>query len=89
MERPWEKAVTVGSNMHKPPDTTAVDRRNTKGEREKVRCPKAIADYNVHMTAVDKFDQRMSFYNIVQKFRRWRVKLFYYLIEYALVNSYI
>lgn len=83
------KPVIVASNMHNPSEKTTVHRRNKKGEREAVVCPSAIRDYNLHMGGVDMFDQLHSSYNISWKSRRWWMKIFYYLIDAAVVNSYI
>lgn len=41
------------------------------------------------MGGVDKFDQYMANYSISQKSRRWWLKLFYYMIDTAIVNSFI
>lgn len=83
------KPVTLVSNMHNSSDITTVLRKNGKGERIQVNCPTGIADYNKYMGGVDKFDQYMSPYSISQKSRRWWIKLFYYMVDTAIVNSYI
>ncbi|KAI4454281.1 piggybac transposable element-derived protein 4 [Holotrichia oblita] len=83
------KCVLVASNMHNPVDGTFVLRRNKEGEREQVHCPKAIEDYNKYMGGVDKFDQNMESYSISQKSRRWWLKIFYFLLDASIVNSYI
>lgn len=41
------------------------------------------------MGGVDHFDQFLSTYSISWKSRRWWVKIFYYLVDSAIVNSYI
>lgn len=69
-------------------DQSTVKRRNKMGQKEDVGCPKCIADYNTYMGGVDKFDSYMAVYNISWKSRRWRVKIFYFLLESAIVNSY-
>lgn len=43
----------------------------------------------MHMGGVDKFDQYMANYSISQKSHRWWLKLFYYMIDTAIVNSFI
>lgn len=41
------------------------------------------------MGGVDHFDQLHSAYNISWKSRRWWLKLFYYCLDAAIVNSFI
>lgn len=84
-----KKSVCVASNMHDPRLITTVKRTNHKGEKETVPCPESIAAYNKHMGGVDKFDQYMSTYSIGWKSTRWWLRILYYLLESAVVNSYI
>lgn len=62
-----KKSVCALSIMHDPLDGTTVQRSNKKGQRETVSCPQAIATHNKYMGGVDRFDQHMSSYSIVQK----------------------
>lgn len=84
-----KKAVLVGSNMHKPSDKTTVNRKNKAGKKEVVDCPQSIADYNTYMGGVDHFDQLIACYNLSWKSRRWWMKIWYYLLEASIVNSFI
>lgn len=84
-----KKAVCVASNMHNPSKKGYVRRTNSQGNKEQVACPSPIIDYNKYMGGVDKFDQHMASYNISWKSRRWWMKIWFYLIESAIVNSYI
>ena len=83
------KCVCVASTIHNPGESTTVSRRNQKGEKVPVNCPKMISCYNKYMGGVDYFDQYMSFYNMNHKSRRWWIKIFLYLLEVCIVNSYI
>lgn len=47
-----EKAVSVISNMHNPSKTEHVLKTNPHGNRERVQCPAAVADYNRLMEGV-------------------------------------
>ena len=47
-----------------------------------------IATYNQFMNAVDWSDQILATNNVLQKCKRWW-KLFFYLIDIAVVNSLI
>ena len=41
------------------------------------------------MLGVDRLDQRMSYYQFVRKSVRWWRKVFFWMVEVAVVNSYI
>lgn len=84
-----KKSVAVASTVHKITELSTVQRTNKEGVKLTIECPKAIADYNKNMGGVDLFDQLHSCYNISWKSRRWWVKLFYYLVDASIVNSYI
>lgn len=84
-----KKCVLMASNMHNPAAITSVLRTNREGRKEQVKCPKSIADYNIYMGGVDRFDQLMASYTVSWKSRRWWLKIFYYLLDCAVVNSYI
>lgn len=84
-----KKCVTAVSSMHDASAVTTVLRRNNEGVRENVNCPEMISTYNKDMGGVDAFDQYMSFYCVNQKSRRWWIKIFNYLFEACVVNSYI
>ena len=84
-----KKSVVVSSNMHTPSETTFVKRTNKEGRKEDVQCPKSISEYNKYMGGVDLFDQLSSCYSISWKSKRWWVKIFYYLMDSVVVNSFI
>jgi hypothetical protein len=84
-----KKSVCVASNMHNPAKKGFVKRTNTHGNKVNISCPNAIVDYNKYMGGVDKFDQHMASYNIAWKSRRWWMKIWFYLIDAAIVNSYV
>lgn len=44
---------------------------------------------NIWGGGVDRFDQLLAAYSISQKSKRWWVKIFYYLLDSAIVNSFI
>ena len=51
--------------------------------------PKVVDEYNLSMNGVDKADQYTAYYAFVRKSRKWWRKLFFWLFEVTLVNSYI
>lgn len=48
-----------------------------------------MADYNRYMGGVDLFDEYNSNYSIAWRSRRWWMKIFYYLVDASIVNSYV
>jgi len=83
------KFVYAISNYFCPKETTTVLRRNKTGERETVYCPKVIAEYNKIMGGVDKFDQLHERYAVGRRSTKWWHRIFYYLVDMAIVNSFI
>jgi hypothetical protein len=57
-----KKSVIVASTFHNPATTVNVSRTNKVGQKEEVKCPESISEYNKYMGGVDKFDQYMSYY---------------------------
>ena len=82
--------VFMLSSMHNMSVTTVLKR--PKGEKEKrpLPCPQCIADYNQYMGGVDLMDQKLSYYSLAQrKSLKWWKKVFWRLIDIAVVNSWI
>lgn len=48
-----KKSVAVISNMHDGFFTEIINRKNSKGEKIPIECPKTIADYKTFMGEVD------------------------------------
>ena len=83
-------SVAVERNIGKK----EIDKRKKRGEvienyREEVQIPRAIADYTMHMRGVDLFDQKASYYSTLLSSKRWYIKIFYHLLDIAVINSYI
>ena len=58
--------------------------------RERVSSkPAVVNSYNHSMNSVDIADQLTVFYSFVRKTRKWWRKLFFYLLEVSVVNSYL
>lgn len=83
------KSVVIVSNMHNPENSSTVERKDKCGNKQTVTCPTPVSDYNMYMGGVDRFDQLMQVYSISWKSRRWWMKIFYYLLDASIVNSYI
>jgi hypothetical protein len=53
------------------------------------KIPKCIADYNTHTHGVDTADQYLAHYPFTRKTVKWLKKVFFYLLQCALFNSYV
>jgi hypothetical protein len=76
--------------MHNASVTTVMKR--PKGEKDKrpLPCPTCIADYNEYMGGVDLMDQQLSYYSLTRRRTlKWWKKVFWHLIDIAVVNSWI
>jgi hypothetical protein len=87
----WQdtKKVNFLSNYHSPSDMGIVRRKNEKKERVEIDAPKVVADYNDYMNAVDKLDQKISYYMGALKSNKWWRRVFFYFLQVSMINSYI
>lgn len=91
-----KKDVLVLSTMHSETnmvDTGAVRRgkcdRNTGNvEITPVRKPQPVIDYNMGMGGVDRQDQVLACFPIMRRHAKSYKKIFYYMMDMALFNSY-
>lgn len=56
--------------------------------KEEIPCPKAVRDYTRYMGGVDRADQMSQYYLFSRRAQKWNIKVFFYLLEMAKVNSY-
>lgn len=83
------KNVHIMTNFHDPTKITEVQRKLANGTKIFVQCPQAISDYNIYMNAVDKFDQKRNAYILDKRSKKWWLRLFYFMVDAAIVNSFI
>ena len=57
--------------------------------QENTEKPVEVHDYNHSMNGVDRADQNSVYYPFIRKTRKWCRKLFFWLFEVTVVNSYI
>lgn len=81
-----DKKNTVFSTMHTS-GMIETERVNRKGE--KVIKPQAVIDYNEGMKGVNVGDQLASSYPAVRRSIKWYKKVFMYLFDMALINSFL
>src|SRR5215475_11237864 len=51
--------------------------------------PKCVIDYNRHMQGVDAVDQCLAYYPLIRKTVKWPKKVFFFLLQCCLFNSYV
>ena len=83
------KEVTLLSTSYSPKDVSEVNRRAKDGSQNAVSCPLAIAEYNRIMGGVDRFDQLRERYTVGRRSIKWWHRILYWLIDLAVVNSFI
>ncbi|XP_065321643.1 piggyBac transposable element-derived protein 3-like [Gordionus sp. m RMFG-2023] len=81
--------VFIMSNYIDPRSVDTVKRKNKKGEVFDVKCPMMIKIYDKFMGSVDHFDHLKSLYKISRKWRKWWLPIFFWLIDAAIINSFI
>ena len=69
--------------------TTQTVNRTSKIGTTSVEKPTCIIDYTSKMGAVDRADHLCTSYNFSRKTLKWWRKMFFWLLEIAMVNSYI
>ena len=70
-------------------DPPTVKRRKIDGTQEDVSCPTLLPDYQAYMRGVDRGDQLQTYYNVGRRSRKWWKRIFFYLLECAILNAYI
>ena len=69
--------------------TTQTVNKTSKIGTTSVEKPTCIIDYTSKMEAVDRADHSCTSYNFSRKTLKWWRKMFFWLLEIAMVNSYI
>lgn len=82
------KPVCFLSSVHSPRRGSTVFRRQRNGQRMEVGCPEVVKIYNETMGGVDKFDQLRECYAVGRRSVKWWHRIFYYSIDFTIVNSY-
>ncbi|KAL3215595.1 hypothetical protein MRX96_034063 [Rhipicephalus microplus] len=77
------------SNFHDPTETVEVSQKLTNGSSVAVVCPKAVADYNLWMGAVNRFYQKRNSYTADRRSKKSWYRIFYFLFDASVVNTFI
>ena len=84
-----KKPVAIINTLVHPHNTTHVMRTAKDGTRQQVPCPESIKLYNIHMGGVDLFDFRRKTYSCSKKSKKWWLRIFYLLLDLAVINAYV
>ena len=84
-----KKAVAFINTVCSSTAQTQVLRRNKDGSRVSVPWPESVKLYNSYMGGVDLFDARRKNYSSSRKSKKWWLRIFYFLLDTAVVNNYI
>lgn len=81
--------VVMLSSYHNN-DTEMLVRRQKKTRlEEEIKKPVVVVDYNDRMGGVDTADHYVSSYMFVRKSKKWWRKMFFWLLDISVVNSYL
>ena len=75
--------------MATPNEQMTVLGRNNNGTRSVVSCPLSVKFYNIYMGGVEFFDARRKTYSTSRKTKKRWYRLFYFILDTAVVNSCI
>ena len=81
-----KKSSVIMLSTEYPATMSTVQLRRNRGEVQK---PLVIDHYNQSMNGVDRADQNSVYYSFIRKSHKWWRKLFFWLLEVAVVNSFI
>ena len=88
-----KRSIYFLSTIHvaEPPlgSTCTVKRHTTTGAQEDKPCPPCLPDYQCFMRGVDRNDQMQQYYNLGRCSIKWWKRIFYYLVESTILNSFI
>jgi hypothetical protein len=80
-----KRLVNMISTLHTAEVVQTTNRRTDVTKKK----PKCIIDYNTHMHGVDTADQYLAYYTLIRKTVKWPKKVFFYLTQCCLFNSYV
>jgi hypothetical protein len=79
-----KRDIYMLTNIHDAPAKGNFCDGNGKATKAQI-----VAEYSRHMGFVDKEDRMAKSYSICQRTLKWTKKLFFHLLELAILNSYI
>jgi hypothetical protein len=87
----WQdkRAVRFLSTCCLPEGDDTVTRRRKSNELERLPCPPVVKTYTKYMGGVDRSDRMVRTYSVSRQSKKWWYRLFYYLLDTSLANSFI
>eukprot|EP00456_Euglypha_rotunda_P053094 TRINITY_DN42825_c0_g1_i3.p1 TRINITY_DN42825_c0_g1~~TRINITY_DN42825_c0_g1_i3.p1 ORF type:complete len:287 (-),score=-7.87 TRINITY_DN42825_c0_g1_i3:91-888(-) len=87
----WQdkKAVRLLSTCCKPEGTDSVKRRRGSQGQIQLSCPPCLKLYTRYMGGVDRSDRLVRTYSVSRRSKKWWYRLFYYLLDTSIANSFI
>lgn len=84
-----KRLVTVLSTFSKGSNTCRTEILSKWPNQPPILKPDVVINYTKHMGAVDRSDHFISSYQFMRRTRKWYRKMFFWLFEVSIVNSYI
>ncbi len=84
-----KKVINFLSTVHVTTGNLSVSRTARDGSRVQVNCPPCLPDYQEFMGGVDLSDQRMSYYYVGRRSKKWWKRVFSYILEACCQNAYV
>lgn len=84
-----KRVVTMLSTYSKGGKKEMTEVPNKWPDQPPVPKPNVVLDYTKHMGAVDRSDHFISSYQFMRRTKKWYRKIFFWLLEVAVVNSYL
>lgn len=84
-----KRIVSMISTAHKGNEDNVNEMPSKWPNRPVVKKPKVVTDYTANMGAVDRSDHYISSYQFLRRTFKWYRKVFFWLLEVSILNSYL
>jgi hypothetical protein len=87
----WQdkNAVRLLSTCCAPEGSESVKRRRGNQGPIELSCPPSLKMYTKYMGGVDRSDRMVRTYSVSRRSKKWWYRLFYYLVDTSIANSFI
>jgi hypothetical protein len=87
----WQdkQPVRLLSTCCNPEGPDSVKRRRRNQDSIALSCPPAVKLYTKYMGGVDRSDRMVRTYSVSRRSKKWWFRLFYYLLDTSIANSFI
>lgn len=84
-----KRVVTMLTTKHKGSQQEMTSVQSKWPNQPPTDKPNMVLDYTKHMGAVDRSDHIISSYQFLRKSKKWYRKMFFWLLEVSIINSYV